>query len=162
MNGPAMEPPPGRQSNFVNPANLNTEGLVLIVSCLIASMLVVSMRMWTKIRLVRRVVLEDCSSTPYRWNPCISLLTYSGVCCLAQVRICPHFLSGYFRSFLKCFRKKEGNLNSASNLLRTDHLYRILCGDFALFASWHRGSSMEYSTKTHQGQYTGMKPILYY
>lgn len=65
LNGPTMEPPPGRQSNFVNPADLKTEGLVLIVFCLIASMLVVSMRMWTKIRLVRKVVLEDCSSTPH-------------------------------------------------------------------------------------------------
>ena len=70
LNGPLMEPPPGMQSNFINPANLKTEGLILMTFCLIASTLVVCMRMWTKTRLIRKVVLEDCSSPP----PCSSTL----------------------------------------------------------------------------------------
>jgi hypothetical protein len=64
LEGPAMMPPPGVQPNFVNPTNMKTEGRILVVFCLIASTLVVSMRMWTKTRLVRKVVLEDCSSLP--------------------------------------------------------------------------------------------------
>lgn len=69
LNGPAMEPPLGMQPNFVNPANLKTEGLILVVLSLVASTLVVSMRMWTKTRLVRKVVLEDCKPTPLCWSP---------------------------------------------------------------------------------------------
>lgn len=63
LSDPAMPAPPGMYSNFVNPSNLKTEGLVLVTICLILSTLVVSMRMWTKSRVVRKVVLEDCKST---------------------------------------------------------------------------------------------------
>lgn len=63
LSDPAMPAPPGMSSNFVNPSNLKTEGLVLVTFCLILSTLVVSMRMWTKSRVVRKVVLEDCKST---------------------------------------------------------------------------------------------------
>ena len=68
LNGPAMEPPLGMEPNFVNPADLKTQGLILVVFCLVASTLVVSMRMWTKTRLVRKVVLEDCKSTLLCWS----------------------------------------------------------------------------------------------
>lgn len=60
LNGPAMEPPPGIEPNFVNPSDLKTENLIVVTLCLVASTLVVGMRMWTKTRLVRKVVLEDC------------------------------------------------------------------------------------------------------
>lgn len=66
LGGPAMPAPPGMHSNFVNPSNLRTEGLILQTICLILATLVVSMRMWTKTRLVRKVVLEDCKSTFFR------------------------------------------------------------------------------------------------
>ena len=61
-----MAPPPGMHSNFVNPSNLKVEGYILVTFCLTVSTLVVGMRMWTKARLLRRVVLEDCSSNPLR------------------------------------------------------------------------------------------------
>jgi hypothetical protein len=64
LNGPAMDPPPGMNSNFVNPSDLKTETLILVTFCLAASTFVVAMRMWTKTRLINKVVLEDCSSTP--------------------------------------------------------------------------------------------------
>ena len=66
LNGPAMPAPSGMHSNFVNPSNLKTEGLVLVTFCLILSTLVVGMRMWTKSRVVRKIVLEDCKSTFFR------------------------------------------------------------------------------------------------
>lgn len=60
LSDPAMTAPLGIHSNFVNPSNLRTEGLILVTICLILSTLVVSMRMWTKSRVVRKMVLEDC------------------------------------------------------------------------------------------------------
>lgn len=70
LSDPAMPAPPGAHSDFVDPPNLEAEGLVLGVFCLIISMLVVCMRMWTKTRLVRKVVLEDCNLT----LPCSSYI----------------------------------------------------------------------------------------
>lgn len=66
LSDPVMIAPPGMHSNFVNPSNLKTEGLILVVFCLTASMFVVAMRMWTKSRLVRKVALEDCTRTHLR------------------------------------------------------------------------------------------------
>lgn len=66
LSDPAMPAPPGMRSNFVNPNDLKTEGLILVIFCLTISTFVVSMRMWTKIRLLRKVVLEDCNSTFFR------------------------------------------------------------------------------------------------
>lgn len=66
LSDPAMPAPPGMRSNFANPSDLKTEGLILIIFCLTVSTFVVSMRMWTKIRLLRKVVLEDCNSTFFR------------------------------------------------------------------------------------------------
>lgn len=72
LSDPAMPAPSGMHSNFVNPSNLKTECLVLVIFCLILSTFVVSMRMWTKTRLVRKVVLEDCKSVFFR----LSLLNF--------------------------------------------------------------------------------------
>lgn len=74
LDGPAMPAPPGMHSNFVNPSNLNSEGLVIMLICLTLSMLVVGMRIWTKIRWVRQVVLEDCNSVPFCPSPSLTLL----------------------------------------------------------------------------------------
>lgn len=87
LNGPAMDPPAGVDPNFINPSNLKIENLAVVTLCLVASTLVVAMRMWTKTRLVRKVVLDDCSFPPLGINPLEFLsLTFAGVCCLAQVR----------------------------------------------------------------------------
>ena len=60
VNSPAMPAPPGLHSDLVNPSDLNTEGLILIIICLTLSTLVVGMRVWTKSRLIGKMVLEDC------------------------------------------------------------------------------------------------------
>lgn len=66
LGDPAIPPPPGKYSDLVNPPNLKTEGFVLMTFCLILSTLVVSMRMWTKSRVIRKIVLEDCKSILHR------------------------------------------------------------------------------------------------
>lgn len=55
---------PEENHNFVNPADLRDGGYAVVILCLTISMLAVGVRMWTKIRLVRKVLLEDCNSVP--------------------------------------------------------------------------------------------------
>ncbi|MCJ1347166.1 hypothetical protein MMC31_005387, partial [Peltigera leucophlebia] len=59
LNGPGMAPPPGIKPNFVNPPNLEKEFYIDLILCLTISVLVVGMRMWTKARVMRKVVIED-------------------------------------------------------------------------------------------------------
>lgn len=61
LDGPAMAPPPGQRPNFVNPSNFKAELYADVIICLVVSTVVVSMRMWTKIRLIRKLGLEDCT-----------------------------------------------------------------------------------------------------
>ena len=60
LDGPALAPPLGVEPNFVDPPNLKTLGLVVIILCLILPTLAVWMRMYTKLRIIRQVVAEDC------------------------------------------------------------------------------------------------------
>lgn len=62
LNGPAMAPPPGVKPNLENPPHLEKEFYIDLILCLTISMLVVGMRLWTKARLVRRIMIEDCKS----------------------------------------------------------------------------------------------------
>lgn len=64
LDGPAMAPPPGIIPNYVDPPNLEKEFYIDLILCLTISVLVVSMRMWTKARLVRKVQIEDCKKLP--------------------------------------------------------------------------------------------------
>lgn len=79
LNGPGMAPPPGIKPNFVNPPNLEKEFYIDLILCLTISVLVVGMRMWTKARLVRKVVIEDCKS---------HLPRRSAVCCKVKTMEC--------------------------------------------------------------------------
>lgn len=60
LDGPALAVPSGTHSNFVNPPNMKIQGHVALTICLSVSILAVGMRMWTKVLLVRKVILEDC------------------------------------------------------------------------------------------------------
>lgn len=62
LNIPAMTAPTGTHPNFVNPSNLRVEADVLLAICLTVSVMAVGMRMWTQVRLVHKVFLDDCSS----------------------------------------------------------------------------------------------------
>lgn len=81
LNDPAMTAPPGMHSNFVNPSDLKTEGLILMIFCLTASTLVVAMRMWTKCRLLHKMTVEDCSSTRPQYILILFTDFFRGVLC---------------------------------------------------------------------------------
>lgn len=61
---PVVAASPGVYLHFVDAVDLRAEGYTVAGLCLTISVLAVAMRMWTKIRLVRKVYLEDCNYTP--------------------------------------------------------------------------------------------------
>ena len=60
LDGPAGKPPLGITPNFVNPPNHATLAIAVMAIGLTISTLVLMIRMYTKIFLIRSVVLEDC------------------------------------------------------------------------------------------------------
>ncbi len=60
LNGPAMAPPPGLHSNFKDPSNLKVYFIITLVFCTTFSTVAVLVRMYTKIFLIRKVLVEDC------------------------------------------------------------------------------------------------------
>lgn len=65
LDSPAMAAPPPLMHNFVNPPNLNTVLCVDFGVCLIVSAVAVVIRMWTKVRLIRKVEIEDCKDSTF-------------------------------------------------------------------------------------------------
>lgn len=57
---PALMAPPGVKYNFVNPPDMQTDFYIDLVLCLAISSLAVSMRVWTKARLIKKFGREDC------------------------------------------------------------------------------------------------------
>lgn len=60
LNGPAMAPPAGLYSNFKDPSNMNDYIIMTLVFCMTFSTVSVLVRMYTKLFLIRKVLLEDC------------------------------------------------------------------------------------------------------
>jgi hypothetical protein len=58
LDGPALAPPPGVKPNFVNPDNLAHPGLAVLQ--LTIATLVVLMRIYTKLGVLRKMQAEDC------------------------------------------------------------------------------------------------------
>ena len=58
LDGPALAPPPGVKPNFVNPDNLAHPGLEVLQ--LTIATLVVLMRIYTKLGVLRKMQAEDC------------------------------------------------------------------------------------------------------
>lgn len=65
LDSPAMAAPPGLKHNFVNPPSLNTVLCVDFSVCFIVSAVAVVIRMWTKVRLIRKVEIEDCKDSTF-------------------------------------------------------------------------------------------------
>lgn len=60
-NTPALQPPPGLTPNLVNPTSAFQQMLVAIyVTSLILTSIVVPLRLYTKIFIVKSWALEDC------------------------------------------------------------------------------------------------------
>lgn len=64
MDQPAVPPPPGQVSDFNAPNTLQKWNVLCQVVCLVASSVVVALRLYTKLRIVdtMRLGLEDCKS----------------------------------------------------------------------------------------------------
>jgi hypothetical protein len=60
LDGPALAPPPGVRPNFENPDNLSHPELAWLQ--LIIATVVVVMRVYTKLGVVRNMLAEDCES----------------------------------------------------------------------------------------------------
>lgn len=58
LNGPALAPPPGVKANFDNPDNLSHPELAVLQ--LSVATVVVGLRIYTKLRVLRRMLAEDC------------------------------------------------------------------------------------------------------
>lgn len=58
LNGPALAPPPGTEPNFDNPDNLAHPKLAVLQ--LSIATLVVAMRLYTKLGVLRNILVEDC------------------------------------------------------------------------------------------------------
>ena len=65
LNGPALAPPPGMTSNFVNPPNLDHLTIGVFTLCMMLATLTVILRMWTKLFIIRQTALEDCMSSAF-------------------------------------------------------------------------------------------------
>lgn len=62
LNGPAGAPPAGVKSNFDNPPNLHTNLIATVVVGLVSSTLVVVIRFYSKLVLIKSTAYEDCKS----------------------------------------------------------------------------------------------------
>ncbi|KAI1476073.1 hypothetical protein F4774DRAFT_428487 [Daldinia eschscholtzii] len=58
---PAMNPPPGVESNLTNPKNFNYGGLTLTSICLTIATMFVLARLYVKAFLIKRMRIEDCN-----------------------------------------------------------------------------------------------------
>ena len=57
---PAASPPPGVQSNFIDPPTFDNAAITTVVLCVLTTTLAVLARIFTKIRLIKNVAAEDC------------------------------------------------------------------------------------------------------
>lgn len=64
MEDPALAPPNGTIPNFTNPYTFKTEALVYQVIILILATSITFLRIYTKLFVVRKWVLEDCKLLP--------------------------------------------------------------------------------------------------
>jgi hypothetical protein len=59
LSGPALQPPPGIAPQFVNPPNRNALSFGIVVTGTILAVLVVAVRLYTRIFCIKRLRLED-------------------------------------------------------------------------------------------------------
>ena len=62
LNGPSMVPPPGVIPNFVDPPNLRLCFTISVVLCLSIPTMVLFMRMYAKIFIIRKADWADCEN----------------------------------------------------------------------------------------------------
>ena len=60
LDGPALEPPNGVIPNLINPPNNNAGALAGITICLVVVTIVAMLRVYARVLVLHRVLLEDC------------------------------------------------------------------------------------------------------
>ena len=60
LNGPAMAPPPNTEPNFDDPKNLFKWFILTIALCVTFSTVAVAIRIYTKLRIIHSIGVEDC------------------------------------------------------------------------------------------------------
>ena len=63
LNGPAGAPPPGMTPNLVNPPNLDAIIIPTLSLCITVTTIVVVIRLYSKLFLIRSIAYEDCKSS---------------------------------------------------------------------------------------------------
>lgn len=84
-NFPALQPPPGVQSNFDNPLTRGPDVVIASSICLALMLSLVVIRFYTKIAIKRRFGWDDCECTLSA--PSKALLILVGLCIPAVVRL---------------------------------------------------------------------------
>jgi len=82
---PSSRPPPGMVSNLDNPPNGNAGALALAIICIILVATSVSLRLYSRLVIVKRMRIEDCRSL-HLSNLLITYLTH---CRPWLTRTCP-------------------------------------------------------------------------
>lgn len=62
LNGPALTPPDGVESNFDNPSNQTSMAVGVTIFALCISTLLMISRFYARVIVLRRVGIEDCES----------------------------------------------------------------------------------------------------
>lgn len=62
LNAPAGSPPAGHKSNLVDPPSMATTGAICLILCTILPTLFVSVRLYTRVFVIRKVMLSECKS----------------------------------------------------------------------------------------------------
>lgn len=60
LNGPAQAPPAGITSQLDNPPNHRAASSAVLITCLIVTSIAVAMRLYTKVRVIRKLDIADC------------------------------------------------------------------------------------------------------
>lgn len=60
LNGPVETPPAGKTTNLVDPPNMYMAGIIVFAVCATVPTVFVAIRFYTKMFLIRRLLLSDC------------------------------------------------------------------------------------------------------
>ena len=80
---PALRPPPGQVSNFINPQSLMRWSILCVVLCLFVATTLLALRTYVRLAIKRQWILEDCMRSAIMWRA--TQLTRSDMCYISWV-----------------------------------------------------------------------------
>ena len=60
LNSPALDPPPGVQSNLIDPPNRRDLGLGILIPCIAIVTTMTLIRLYVKLCIIKKMHIEDC------------------------------------------------------------------------------------------------------